>query len=175
MAWRINKQRKKHIPICFIANPLGTQFCFVVETFLDFFENWFCFVWKRLCAVGQFTPGPVLSSATFIGYQINGITGALLATVGIFFPSFIFILILNPFIAKLRQSSTASAFIDSVNIASVAVMLVVVVQMSRTTLVDWKSWVIASLSLLCIYEFKKIHIIWIIAGSAMLGYLFSLL
>ena len=80
-------------------------------------------------AVGQFTPGPVLSSATFIGYQIHGLWGALVATAGIFLPSFNFVLILNPWIPKLRKSPRASAFLDSVTMASVALMACVAVSL----------------------------------------------
>ena len=76
-------------------------------------------------AVGQFTPGPVLSTSTFIGYQLSGFSGALAATTGIFLPSFLFVLILNPFIPKMRNSKVLRYFLDAVNVAAVAVMLAV--------------------------------------------------
>jgi chromate transporter len=126
-------------------------------------------------AVGQFTPGPVLSSATFIGYQINGYTGAIAATIGIFLPSFIFILILNPLVPKLRQSKIASAFLDSVNIASVAIMLAVTIQMGYSILTDWKTWFISLMSFIAMYKLKNINSIWLIIGGAVIGYLFHLL
>src|SRR5690606_24795993 len=66
-------------------------------------------------AVGQFTPGPVLSTATFIGWQLNGFWGAMTATVGIFLPSFIFVALLNPLIPKMRKSNAVAAFLDAVN------------------------------------------------------------
>ena len=69
-------------------------------------------------AIGQFTPGPVLSTATFIGWQMNGFWGAMAATVGIFLPSFLFVALLNPLIPKLRKSKIMSAFLDAVNIAA---------------------------------------------------------
>ncbi|HEY0899597.1 MAG TPA: chromate efflux transporter, partial [Sphingobacteriaceae bacterium] len=69
-------------------------------------------------AVGQFTPGPVLSTATFVGWQMNGISGAALATAGIFLPSFLFVALLNPLIPKLRRSKVMAAFLDAINIAS---------------------------------------------------------
>src|SRR5690606_15587122 len=73
-------------------------------------------------AIGQFTPGPVLSTATFIGYLIDGIDGALVATAGIFLPSFFLVLLLNPFVSRLRKSKWAAAGLDAVNIAAVGVM-----------------------------------------------------
>jgi chromate transporter len=82
-------------------------------------------------AVGQFTPGPVFSSATFIGWQIAGVSGAIATTIGIFLPSFLFVALLNPVIPKLRQSTIMAAFLDTVNIASIAIILSVIVEMSQ--------------------------------------------
>lgn len=84
-------------------------------------------------AIGQFTPGPVLSTATFIGYLILGIPGAITATIGIFLPSFFFVAALNPLIPKLRQSKLAGAFLDAVNVSSVALMAVVTLRLAQTT------------------------------------------
>ena len=91
-------------------------------------------------AVGQFTPGPVLSTATFIGYQLFGFWGAIAATVGIFLPSFIFVLILNPLIPKMRKSKFLSAFLDAVNIAAVAIMLKVLIEMGICSNSSIKFW-----------------------------------
>jgi chromate transporter len=74
-------------------------------------------------AVGQFTPGPVFSSVTFIGYQINGLTGAIVSSIGIFLPSFIFVALLNPLVKKMRNSKLFSAFLDAVNVASVTIIV----------------------------------------------------
>ncbi|MBP1683210.1 MAG: Chromate transporter [Ignavibacteriaceae bacterium] len=133
-------------------------------------------------AVGQFTPGPFLSSATFIGYQIAGIPGAIYATVGIIIPSFIFVAILNPLIPKLRKSNFFSKFLDSVNVSALAVMLVVAVQLGYEVLIDlpagqagWNSWVIAILSVVAFFTIKKINAAWIILGGAVLGYVFYLI
>lgn len=123
-------------------------------------------------AVGQFTPGPVLSTATFIGYQMGGLWGALGATAGIFLPSFLFVLVLNPFIPKMRKSKVLGYFLDSVNVASVALMIAVLVTMSIETLVDWRAIVILSMALVVTFVFKKINAIWLIIGGASLGYLF---
>jgi len=124
-------------------------------------------------AVGQFTPGPVLSSATFIGYQIDGITGAFVSTIGIFLPSFVLILLLSPLLPKLRKSKITSSFLDGVNIAAVGLILAVTIQMGHDTLLDWKTSTIALLSFALIYFVKNINAIWIVAGAAGLGYLFK--
>ena len=81
-------------------------------------------------AVGQFTPGPVLSTSTFIGYQLSGLSGALAATTGIFLPSFLFVLILNPYISRMQQSKVLRYFLDAVNVAAVAIMLAVLIIMT---------------------------------------------
>ena len=126
-------------------------------------------------AVGQFTPGPFLSSATFIGYQIAGIPGAISATVGIIIPSFVFVAILNPLIPKLRKSNFFSKFLDAVNVSALAVMLVVAIKLGGEVLVDWKSWIIALLSVAALFAIKKINAAYIILGGAFLGYIFYLL
>lgn len=126
-------------------------------------------------AIGQFTPGPVLSTATFIGYQLGGVMGAVAATVGIFLPSFLFVLLLNPIIPRMRKSLLLSKFLDSVNIAAVAVMASVLIDMGRTVLVGWEAIVIAVLSLFFTFGPKKLNSMWIILGGAILGYLLSML
>lgn len=125
-------------------------------------------------AVGQFTPGPVFSSATFIGWQIGGWSGAVAATVGIFLPSFLFVAFLNPLIPKLRRSGLMSAFLDTVNMASIAIILSVLVEMGRASLLDWRSLLIALLSLLVTFYFKKLNTAFIVLGGAVLGYLLQL-
>lgn len=125
-------------------------------------------------AIGQFTPGPVLSTATFIGYVISGVPGAVVSTVGIFLPSFIFVLILNPIIPRLRESSWASAFLDAVNVAAVALMVAVTIDLAQSTLTAWPAWVIAIGSAIGAVSFK-VNAVWLILGGALLGYLFSLI
>lgn len=121
-------------------------------------------------AAGQFTPGPVLSTATFIGYQWNGVWGAVAATVGIFLPSFLFVLILNPLVSKMRQWKFLGFFLDSVNIAAVAVMAAVLFTMGKATLVDWRSILIAVLSVAVVFGLKKVNHVWIVVGGAILGW-----
>ncbi|WP_224488623.1 chromate efflux transporter [Robertkochia flava] len=121
-------------------------------------------------AIGQFTPGPVLSTATFIGYQLHGVPGALAATAGIFLPSFFFVLLLNPVVPELRRSKLASGFLDAVNIGAVGIMVAVTFTLGKSILTDWQAWVIALLSCLVVFRFKKISALWIVVGGAILGY-----
>jgi chromate transporter len=125
-------------------------------------------------AVGQITPGPVLSTATFIGWQMNGIPGALAATIGIFLPSFLFVLLLNPLIPKMRKSKLFGAFLDAVNVAAVALILAVCIQMGKDTLTDWRTIVIAIISLITVFYFKKLNSAFIVLGGAIGGYLLTL-
>ena len=126
-------------------------------------------------AVGQITPGPVLTTATFIGWQMNGIAGATAATVGIFLPSFLFVLILNPLIPKMRQSKVVRAILDAVNVAAVALILAVCVEMTKTTLTDWRTIIIAIISLVGVFGFKKMNSAFIVLGGAVGGYLLTLI
>ena len=125
-------------------------------------------------AVGQFTPGPVLSTATFIGWQMNGISGALAATLGIFLPSFLFVLLLNPIIPKLRKSKVISAFLNAVNVAAVALIFAVCIEMCKDTLLDWRTILIALLSLIGVFVFKKLNSAFIVFGGALIGYVLTL-
>ena len=121
-------------------------------------------------AIGQFTPGPVLSTSTFIGYQLSGFTGALVATTGIFLPSFLFVLILNPFIPRMRNSTLLRYFLDAVNVAAVAVMLAVLLVMAKETLVEWQSIAIALIAVFLTFK-TNISTIWTIIIGAVLGFL----
>jgi chromate transporter len=121
-------------------------------------------------AIGQFTPGPVLSTSTFIGYQLSGFAGALAATTGIFLPSFLFVLILNPFISKMQQSKILRYFLDSVNVAAVAVMLAVLIIMAKDTLLEWQSIVIALFAIFLTFK-TKVSTVWTIVIGAALGFI----
>lgn len=120
-------------------------------------------------AVGQFTPGPVLSTATFIGYQLDGIQGALLATLGIFLPSFFFVLILNPLIDKMRKSKFLGYFLDAVNVSAVAIMIAVLYKMSLDTIIDWRSAIITIIASLLYFYFKIKNAIYIVLFGAVAG------
>ena len=126
-------------------------------------------------AVGQFTPGPVFSAATFIGWQIAGLPGAIAATIGIFLPSFLFVALLNPLIPRLRKSKTMSAFLDTVNIVSVALILVVCWDMARNAISDWRTIVIAVSGFIVSVLFKKLNSAFVVLGGSLLGYCLTLL
>lgn len=125
-------------------------------------------------AVGQVTPGPVLSTATFIGYKVGGYSGAILATLGIFVPSFFYVWLLNPLIHKMKESKVLTSFLQAVNVAAVAVMVVVSVKMAQSIVIDWKTGLIAAVSFFVYFYFKKLNTLWIIFGGAVLGFLLSL-
>ncbi len=126
-------------------------------------------------AVGQFTPGPVFSSVTFIGYQINYFTGAAIATLGIFLPSFIFVALLNPLIRKMRESKLFSAFLDAVNVASIAIIVAICYQLGKETISDWRTIIIAIASLAVVFGFKKTNSAMVVVGGSILGYVLYLL
>ncbi len=124
-------------------------------------------------AIGQITPGPVLSTATFIGYKVGGFGGAILATLGIFLPSFFYVWLLNPLVKKMRSNPLLISFLDAVNVAAVAVMVVVSVKMAQSIIIGWKTALICALSFFVYFYFKKINTLWIIVGGAVLGALLS--
>jgi len=121
-------------------------------------------------AVGQITPGPVFTTATFIGYILHGPAGAAVATVGIFVPAFFFVAISAPLIPRLRSSPTASAVLDGINVGSLALMAVVTVQLGHAALVDWLTIAIAAASALLLFRWR-VNSVWLIAGAALLGIL----
>lgn len=121
-------------------------------------------------AVGQFTPGPVFSSVTFIGYQINGISGAVLSTIAIFLPSFVLVALINPLMKKMRQSKGLSTFLDAVNVASVAIIGAVCLTMGKETITDWRTIIIAVISAFVVFKFKKANSALIVLGGALIGY-----
>lgn len=126
-------------------------------------------------AVGQFTPGPVFSSATFIGWQMGGLNGAVAATVGIFLPSFLFVAFLNPLVRKLRSSKAMSAFLDTVNMASIALIVAVCVEMGRSSINDWKTIVIGIFGLAVSLSFRKLNSAFVVLAGSVLGYLLYLI
>jgi chromate transporter len=126
-------------------------------------------------AVGQFTPGPVFSSVTFIGYQVNGFNGAVISTIGIFLPSFLFVALLNPLVRKMRGSKLFAAFLNAVNAASIALIIAVCYQMGKDSVSDWRTVLIAVCSAFILFKFKTINSVFIILGGSIAGYLLLLL
>ncbi len=119
-------------------------------------------------AIGQVTPGPVFTTATFIGYVLAGTPGALLATMGIFLPSFIFVALSSPLIPRIRSSNWAGGFLDGVNAAALGLMAAVTVQLGRSTLVDPLTGVIASVTAILLFRFR-VNTTWLILGGASVG------
>jgi chromate transporter len=119
-------------------------------------------------AVGQATPGPVFSSATFVGYLLGSWPGALLATVGIFVPSFVLVPVLSYFMPRLKKSPWARAFLDGVNVASLGLMAGVAWELGRAGVVDVFTIILALTSLVLVFRFK-VSSIWLILGGGVLG------
>jgi chromate transporter len=126
-------------------------------------------------AVGQFTPGPVFSSVTFVGYQINGWAGAAVSTVGIFLPSFVFVALLNPLIKRMRSSKLFAVFLDAVNVASVSIIVAVCCTMGKESISDWRTILIAVTSITLTFGLKKVNSAWIVLGGSLTGYLLTLI
>ncbi|MDX2255732.1 MAG: chromate transporter [Pseudanabaenaceae cyanobacterium bins.39] len=120
-------------------------------------------------AIGQFTPGPVLTTATFIGYLVAGHLGAIAGTIGIFLPAFIFVPLVNPLVSKLRQSPWTSGFLNGVNAASVGLMLAVTVDLGRSTLINITNILIAIASLAILIKFPKVNSLWLVLAGAAIG------
>ena len=123
-------------------------------------------------AVGQVTPGPVFTTATFIGFVLGGVPAALLATLGIFLPSFIFVALSNPVIPRLRNSPWASSLLDGVNVASTGLMTAVTWQLGRAALIDPLTVTLALVALVLLLQFR-VNSTWLILGGALTGLLIS--
>jgi len=121
-------------------------------------------------AVGQITPGPVFTTATFIGYLLGGTQGALVATVGIFLPAFFFVAISGPLVPRIRRSAIAGAFLDGVNAASLALMIVVTLQLTRAAVVDWVTLTLALFTAFLLVKYK-LNSAWLVAIGATVGLL----
>ena len=119
-------------------------------------------------AIGQVTPGPVFTTATFLGYLLRGPVGAVVATVGIFLPAFLLVAISGPLIPYIRRSATAGAFLDGVNVASLALMAAVSYQLGRSAIVDWLTIGLAIASAVLLLRFR-INSAWLVLGGAILG------
>ena len=119
-------------------------------------------------AVGQVTPGPVFTTATFIGYVLDGVPGALLATIGIFLPAFVFVAITSPFIPRLRNSPVLSGILDGVNVVSLALMAGVTWQLGRSAIFDPVSVLIAVVTLVLLFA-TKLNPAWLVIGGGVVG------
>ncbi len=119
-------------------------------------------------AVGQVTPGPVFTTATFIGYLLGGVKGSIIGTIGIFLPSFIFVAASRPLLPRIRQSRIAGAFLDGVNVGALALMAAVTVQLSRAALIDFTTVALGAISVL-ILIFSRTNSAWLIFAGGLAG------
>jgi chromate transporter len=123
-------------------------------------------------AIGQFTPGPVFTAATFIGYLLAGVPGALIASLGVFLPAFIYVAITSPFLSQMRQSKSLSFFLDGVNVASLALMIVVCFNLASAMLTNTLAISIFVVSLGILWRFK-VNSAWLILVAATIGFIKS--
>jgi chromate transporter len=148
---------------------------YVLLAFLraDLVERWGWLTENQLLdaiAIGQVTPGPLFTTATFIGYLLAGNVGAVLATVGIFLPAFVFVAVSAPFVPRLRASPVAGAFLDGVIVASLGLMAVVTWQLGRAALVDWTTVLLAVVAGLLLVR-CHLNSAWLVLGGAAAGLL----
>lgn len=146
---------------------------YVLLAFLqrDLVENYQWLTSQQLLdavAIGQITPGPVLTTATFVGYLLAGNMGAIAGTIGIFLPAFLLVGIVNPWVSKLRQSSWASGFLDGVNAASLGLMAGVTFTLGRAALIDWVTILVAISGAIAVFRFK-INSVWLVVAGGMIG------
>lgn len=139
----------------------------------DLVERWQWLTESQLLdaiAIGQVTPGPVFTTATFIGYVLAGPKGALVATIGIFLPAFVFVALSGPLVPRIRRSPTAGAFLDGVNAGALALMAVVTYQLGRAALFDLTTIALALLSAIVLFRFR-VNSVWLIIGGAIAGWI----
>jgi chromate transporter len=151
----------------------GSGYVLLVFLRADLVERWHWLTEAQLLdaiAVGQMIPGPVFTTATFIGYVLGGSPGAVVATVGIFLPAFVFVAASGPLVPRLRQSPTAGAVLDGVNAASLSLMAVVTYQLGRAALPDWPTVALLAVSLILLIRYR-VNSVWLVLGGAMIGLL----
>lgn len=151
---------------------------YVLLAFLraDLVERWHWLTESQLLdaiAVGQFTPGPVFTTATFIGYVLGGSGGAIIATIGIFLPAFVFVALSGPLVPRIRRSPLAGAFLDGVNAASLSLMALVTYHLARTTMIDLVTVALVLGSLILLIRFRM-NSAWLVLCGALVGLLTSL-
>ncbi len=141
----------------------------------DLVERWHWLTESQLLdaiAVGQVTPGPVFTTATFIGYVLAGTPGAAVATIGIFLPAFVFVALSGPLVPLIRRSATAGAFLDGVNACALSLMFVITYLLARSAIVDVITILITLVSIVLLFRFR-INSAWLILGGAIVGWVFS--
>lgn len=119
-------------------------------------------------AIGQVTPGPVFTTATFVGYLLAGHAGAIAGTIGIFLPAFVLVGVINPWVPSLRQSPWVSSFLDGVNAASLGLMAAVTYTLGSTALVDLLTVILATLSAIAVFRFQ-VNSVWLVLAGGVVG------
>lgn len=125
-------------------------------------------------AIGQFTPGPVFTTATFVGYVVGGWTGAVLATVGIFLPSFLFVAAIGPLIPRMRESALLGSVLDGVNVAAMGLMAAVTWELARVAIVDWLTSLLAIVAAVLLFRYR-LNSAWLVLGGAIVALVYYLL
>jgi len=151
----------------------GSGYVLLVFIRADLVERWHWLSESQLLdaiAVGQVTPGPVFTTATFIGYVLGGFPGAIVSTVGIFLPAFCFVALSGPLIPRIRRSTNAGAFLDGVNAAALSLMVVVTYQLGRAALVDVVTAAFAVISAVLLLRFR-VNSAWLVMAAAIAGWL----
>lgn len=149
----------------------GSGYVLIAFLRVDLVERWQWLTETQLVdaiAIGQVTPGPLFTTATFIGYLLDGVPGALVATAGIFLPAFIFVALSGPFVSRLRASPVASAALDGVTAASLALMAYATYAIGRTAFVDVASIAIAVIAF-ALLVWKRVGATWLIAAGGAIG------
>jgi chromate transporter len=153
----------------------GTGYVLLAYLRADLVERWHWLTSAQLLdavAVGQFTPGPLSSTATFIGYVLGGLPGAAVATLGIFLPAFALVAVMGPFVPRLRQSKILGAFLDGVNVAALALMGFVTLQFARPALTNGPT-IALFLASIAILAAVRINAAWLVLAGGLLGILFG--
>lgn len=152
---------------------------YVLLAFLraDLVEHWHWLSDRQLLdaiTAGQITPGPVFTTATFVGWVLAGGRGAAVATIGIFLPGFVFVAASAPILARLRRSPTAGAFLDGVNAASLALMAAVTLQLAHAAVTSWFTAALAVVAAITLQLFPRLNSAWLVLAGALAGLLLGI-
>lgn len=153
----------------------GSGYVLIAFLEADLVQRWQWLTPRQLLdavAVGQFTPGPLFTTATFVGYLLGDLPGAVLATAGIFAPGFVFVAVTAPFIERLRSSPSLSALLDGVVLASLGLMTAVTVTLARQALASPARVLLAVLAV-AVLLWRRPNTAWLVVGGGLVGWLAS--
>ncbi len=151
----------------------GSGYVLLAFLWTDFVQNYQVLTSQQLLdavAIGQVTPGPVFTTATFIGYVIAGLPGAIIATIAIFLPSFIFVPVISIFLRKIKNSEVASDFLTGIIVASLALMASVTWTLAVSSVIDWLTAILGILSFVAIFKYRA-NTTWLIFAGGAMGFL----